>query len=211
VSSVLDQVVIPIQFVLFTLSAIIGSAVLYGDFKKATFHQLVTFFYGCAATFLGVFIIAWVPTSEEEEEEEECAATEGAETPSTSAGVPRSATDDRVRFGSFSGRPRTLHPGARDAPSVRRRQSLVGIGVSPAQASHASLDRSSLTMTYRSICSWFIPLLVIYLSDVIAIRTRSVTRSRTSIPSPCDAFGANVSTTRREVFLANETTVSWGG
>ena len=36
-----------------------GSAILYGDFKKATFHQLVTFLYGCVATFLGVFIIAW--------------------------------------------------------------------------------------------------------------------------------------------------------
>ncbi|KAF7355162.1 DUF803 domain membrane protein [Mycena sanguinolenta] len=55
------KVVIPIQFVLFTISAIIGSAVLYGDFKKASFHQLVTFLYGCAATFTGVFIIAWEP------------------------------------------------------------------------------------------------------------------------------------------------------
>ncbi|KAF7313675.1 DUF803 domain membrane protein [Mycena chlorophos] len=55
------KVVIPIQFVLFTISAILGSAVLYGDFKKATFHQLVTFLYGCAATFAGVFIIAWEP------------------------------------------------------------------------------------------------------------------------------------------------------
>ncbi|KAJ7276221.1 magnesium transporter NIPA-domain-containing protein [Mycena haematopus] len=55
------KVVIPIQFVLFTMSAIIGSAILYGDFKKATFHQLVTFLYGCAATFTGVFIIAWEP------------------------------------------------------------------------------------------------------------------------------------------------------
>ncbi|KAF8897376.1 magnesium transporter [Infundibulicybe gibba] len=56
------KVVIPIQFVFFTLSAIIGSAILYGDFKTAKFHQVVTFLYGCAATFAGVFIIA-SPTS----------------------------------------------------------------------------------------------------------------------------------------------------
>ncbi|KAJ3864884.1 magnesium transporter NIPA-domain-containing protein [Lentinula novae-zelandiae] len=54
-----SKIVIPIQFVLFNLSAIIGSAILYGDFKKASFHQIVTFLYGCAATFAGVFIIAW--------------------------------------------------------------------------------------------------------------------------------------------------------
>ncbi|KAJ7499071.1 DUF803-domain-containing protein [Mycena latifolia] len=55
------KVVVPIQFVLFTMSVIVGSAILYGDFKKASFHQLVTFLYGCAATFTGVFIIAWEP------------------------------------------------------------------------------------------------------------------------------------------------------
>ncbi|KAG5733984.1 NIPA-like protein 2 [Termitomyces sp. T112] len=59
-----SKVVIPVQFVLFTLSAIIGSAILYGDFRRAKFHEIVTFLYGCAATFLGVFIIAWAPSSE---------------------------------------------------------------------------------------------------------------------------------------------------
>ncbi|KAI6164716.1 magnesium transporter NIPA-domain-containing protein [Pisolithus thermaeus] len=54
-----SKTVIPAQFVLFTLSAVIGSAVLYGDFRRATFHQMVTFLYGCAATFVGVFMIAW--------------------------------------------------------------------------------------------------------------------------------------------------------
>lgn len=52
------QVVIPAQFVLFNLSAIVGSAVLYGDFADTTFHRFVTFLYGCAATFAGVFVIA---------------------------------------------------------------------------------------------------------------------------------------------------------
>lgn len=58
---------IPIQFVFFTLSAITGSAILYGDFKKAGFHAIITFLYGCAATFIGVFIIANGTTSDREE------------------------------------------------------------------------------------------------------------------------------------------------
>ncbi|KAJ7781404.1 DUF803-domain-containing protein [Mycena metata] len=44
-----SKIVIPIQFVLFTMSVIIGSAILYGDFKKASFHQLVTFLYGSSS------------------------------------------------------------------------------------------------------------------------------------------------------------------
>ena len=61
------QTVIPIQFVFFTLSAITGSAILYGDFRKAGFHAIITFLYGCAATFIGVFIIANGTTSDREE------------------------------------------------------------------------------------------------------------------------------------------------
>jgi magnesium transporter len=59
------KAVIPTQFVLFTLSAILGSAILYGDFRTAKFHQFMTFMYGCAATFAGVWIITWEPTSKE--------------------------------------------------------------------------------------------------------------------------------------------------
>ncbi|KAI0033804.1 magnesium transporter NIPA-domain-containing protein [Vararia minispora EC-137] len=53
-----SKIVIPSQFVLFNLSAIVGSGILYQDFRKTTFHQFVTFLYGCGATFAGVFIIA---------------------------------------------------------------------------------------------------------------------------------------------------------
>ncbi|KAI9447785.1 DUF803-domain-containing protein [Lactarius indigo] len=60
-----SKVVIPTQFVLFNLSAILGSAILYGDFRTAKFHQFVTFMYGCAATFAGVWVIAWEPASNE--------------------------------------------------------------------------------------------------------------------------------------------------
>jgi hypothetical protein len=49
--------VIPTQFVLFTLSVIIGSAVLYRDFEYATLSRSLKFVGGCALTFLGVYFI----------------------------------------------------------------------------------------------------------------------------------------------------------
>ena len=49
--------VIPTQFVLFTLSVIIGSAVLYRDFESATADRVGKFIGGCLLTFLGVYLI----------------------------------------------------------------------------------------------------------------------------------------------------------
>lgn len=41
---------------LFNLTAIIGSAILYRDFDKINFHRFLTFFYGCLTTFLGTIL-----------------------------------------------------------------------------------------------------------------------------------------------------------
>lgn len=49
--------VIPTQFVLFTISVIIGSAVLYRDFESTTVAQAVEFVGGCLLTFSGVYLI----------------------------------------------------------------------------------------------------------------------------------------------------------
>ncbi|KAL4890126.1 magnesium transporter NIPA-domain-containing protein [Aspergillus ambiguus] len=49
--------VIPTQFVLFTLSVIIGSAVLYRDFQSFTPERAIKFVGGCLLTFLGVYFI----------------------------------------------------------------------------------------------------------------------------------------------------------
>ncbi|KAG0057565.1 hypothetical protein BGZ83_008147 [Gryganskiella cystojenkinii] len=49
--------VIPTQFVLFTTSAIIGSAILYNDFDEMDFNKGLNFFAGCCMTFLGVYFI----------------------------------------------------------------------------------------------------------------------------------------------------------
>ncbi|CAJ2506941.1 Uu.00g081270.m01.CDS01 [Anthostomella pinea] len=49
--------VIPIQFVIFTLSVIIGSAILYRDFERTSTEQAAKFVGGCLLTFFGVFLI----------------------------------------------------------------------------------------------------------------------------------------------------------
>jgi magnesium transporter len=126
--------VIPIQFILFSLSAIIGSAILYGDFQKANFHEIITFFYGCAATFAGVFIIAWAPAQSKSDPDEF-----GDETPSV--GDPEQTSPEGSRHG-LARRKRVIPilpaEAAKDTPSRRHRSgpSISMIGISPAQVSY---------------------------------------------------------------------------
>ncbi|KAI1393856.1 DUF803-domain-containing protein [Hypoxylon trugodes] len=61
--------VIPIQFVLFTLSVIIGSAILYRDFERTTGQQAAKFVGGCLLTFFGVFLITSGRTRRDDEDE----------------------------------------------------------------------------------------------------------------------------------------------
>ena len=49
--------VIPTQFVIFTISVILGSAVLYRDFETADAERFCKFIGGCALTFLGVYFL----------------------------------------------------------------------------------------------------------------------------------------------------------
>jgi hypothetical protein len=138
------QVVIPVQFVLFTLSAIIGSAILYGDFQKAKFHQVVTFLYGCAATFAGVFIIAWTPKPNgnilaysSEASEDVTVASDTAPTSPEGAGA-----SPNVGLGTLGrrGRAKLVLPSGvspKDTPTLRHQRSGVGIlGISPGQVLH---------------------------------------------------------------------------
>lgn len=69
--------VIPIQFVLFTLSVIIGSAVLYRDFERTTAHQAVKFVGGCLLTFFGVFLITNGRPRHDDDDEDALSEAEG--------------------------------------------------------------------------------------------------------------------------------------
>lgn len=68
-------VVIPTQFVMFTLSVIIGSAILYRDFERESPEDAGKFIGGCALTFLGV----WCITSGRSDDDESSDESEGDE------------------------------------------------------------------------------------------------------------------------------------
>ncbi|KAK4662095.1 uncharacterized protein QC763_710560 [Podospora pseudopauciseta] len=71
--------VIPIQFVLFTLSVIIGSAVLYRDFERTTKERAAKFIGGCLLTFFGVFLITSGRPRHDDEDEAALSDAEGIE------------------------------------------------------------------------------------------------------------------------------------
>ncbi|KAI7561406.1 DUF803-domain-containing protein [Hortaea werneckii] len=62
--------VIPTQFVLFTISVIVGSAVLYRDFETEAAGDAAKFVGGCALTFLGVWCITSGHNDESEVDDE---------------------------------------------------------------------------------------------------------------------------------------------
>ena len=63
--------VIPTQFVLFTISVILGSAILYRDFERRTLEDAIKFFAGCALTFLGVWFITSGRSNDDDSDEED--------------------------------------------------------------------------------------------------------------------------------------------
>ncbi|GAB7360275.1 hypothetical protein MBLNU230_g8033t1 [Neophaeotheca triangularis] len=63
--------VIPTQFVMFTISVIVGSAILYRDFERQDAGDAAKFVGGCALTFFGVWCITSGRDSGEENEENE--------------------------------------------------------------------------------------------------------------------------------------------
>jgi hypothetical protein len=71
--------VIPVQFVMFTLSVIIGSAVLYRDFESTTPERAVKFIGGCLLTFFGVFLITSGRSKHDDDESDIESDVEGEE------------------------------------------------------------------------------------------------------------------------------------
>lgn len=71
--------VIPIQFVMFTLCVILGSAILYRDFERTDAEQAGKFVGGCLLTFFGVFLITSGRETLEDDDEDHLSETESIE------------------------------------------------------------------------------------------------------------------------------------
>ncbi|KAG4027493.1 hypothetical protein MFRU_029g00170 [Monilinia fructicola] len=110
--------VIPVQFVIFTLSVITGSAILYRDFEKVTSENAVKFIGGCMLTFFGVWLITSGRSSHDEDEEISIGDIEGEEE------RIRLATQDTI------GDEVSYHNGSRKRSSLqsKSRPSLVHAG-----------------------------------------------------------------------------------
>ncbi|KAJ9612398.1 hypothetical protein H2200_003995 [Cladophialophora chaetospira] len=138
--------VIPTQFVLFTLSVIIGSAVLYRDFEHTTLDRAVKFVVGCALTFFGVYLI----TSQRQEIGDE--DDEGEDEEGTIRLIDEEAqgVNERTPLTRDAGNPATETPRHQSAtfgvdadlaaPVTPRRRSVVSsevpsIAVTPAESS----------------------------------------------------------------------------
>ncbi|KAG8965939.1 hypothetical protein FRC03_012775 [Tulasnella sp. 419] len=120
-----SKIVVPIQFVFFNLSAIVGSAILYRDFDNITFHRFVVFLYGIVTTFLGVIMLTWRDEP----------ASEGVSPPSS-------------RSTSLS-RPQATTPllNSHATPILRNRNSTASIGLSPAYLLLATTSGSPSSTT----------------------------------------------------------------
>ncbi|KAF7942961.1 hypothetical protein EAE96_010910 [Botrytis aclada] len=135
--------VIPVQFVIFTLSVITGSAILYRDFEKVTSENAVKFVGGCMLTFFGVWLITSGRPSHDDENVSE-ADVEGEEErirlstqEPTSNEVPfRNETRNRSSLQSKS-RPSLTHasdgPVDEEAIQESRRSSHVSFVISPSR------------------------------------------------------------------------------
>jgi hypothetical protein len=106
------------------------------------FHQFLTFLYGCSATFLGVFIIAWAPSSDDRSHLDFEERDDGRVAQDVGLGNVGEDERDRVergirvRVGSGGGvtrrRAAVVSPGG--APILRRKRSSLGLmGLSPAK------------------------------------------------------------------------------
>ena len=123
-----STMVIPTQFVLFTISVIVGSAILYRDFERTTTEDAGKFVGGCALTFLGVWFIT-SGRGDESEEDEEDEEVEDAIDLLDEEGVHQ---EIRERDDLVDRRSSLIAGSSRDAPQFRRLQTDSSIPSTPA-------------------------------------------------------------------------------
>lgn len=143
--------VIPIQFVMFTLCVILGSAVLYRDFEKTTAEQAAKFVGGCLLTFFGVFLITSGRQQREDDDEDLLSEADGVEETiglaqhegeEPSSPISKSRRSSRISRVSFA---ETIKPHTPldqpDIPSLR---------YPPAESNRSSLDRESSPLLHNA-------------------------------------------------------------
>ncbi|KAF2755962.1 DUF803-domain-containing protein [Pseudovirgaria hyperparasitica] len=137
--------VIPTQFVLFTLSVILGSAILYRDFERTTPEDAGKFIGGCAMTFAGVWLITSGRPRPADDEER------GPEPPDAidlATGDPYTDTPETPKARKRSNSPRSPPSSASrtlDPPSSPRPST-------PSSPSHtATPSRSGIPSPYTSL------------------------------------------------------------
>ncbi|KAK8022172.1 hypothetical protein PG993_012939 [Apiospora rasikravindrae] len=207
--------VIPIQFVLFTLSVIIGSAILYRDFERTTLRQGAKFIGGCFLTFFGVFLItSGRPRHDEEDElsdDENIEETIGLTEQETNGDRSVKPSNHRARS-SVSSTASSRHS-SRRASRISFAESgvnnplnslLQDTGVPSSRKPDGSVSRTSLPLESSPLLNnpWrnsvedrpahpgFMPTF----SDDSVVTIHSATPTNTD-PSPTTGFGAAPSTT----------------
>jgi len=156
-----SKIVIPTQFVFFNLTAIVGSAILYRDFEHVDFHTFLTFVYGCATTFLGVFILTWTNGQESEGKGAGVPSRRPAGTSAVTTGTPLMVLDDPIAAAVVES-PVTLAGAANAATG----------GAPTARAIlHSKGSRASLSMSPGRVCELccYIPVLFCDLQIVPSI------------------------------------------
>lgn len=143
--------VIPTQFVLFTISVIVGSAVLYRDFERQTPEDGIKFGAGCALTFFGV----WCITSGRKKDTDDHEGTE--EDDESIADEERAMSEVREQDGDHQMRQTSIAAeSSNGAPSIRRYhsadvgslpKSLVKVPTLNAPAEEPSQDVDSKPLT----------------------------------------------------------------
>lgn len=116
--------VIPTQFVMFTLSVIIGSAILYRDFERESPEDAGKFVGGCALTFLGVWCITSGRSDDGDGDEESDVGDEAEEEDAVDL-VDHEDVPDKQRRGS-------TNASSKSVPSKgARANSFSSVGIPP--------------------------------------------------------------------------------
>lgn len=149
--------VIPVQFVMFTLSVIIGSAVLYRDFERTDVEHVLKFILGCLLTFGGVYLITSGRRNEDEDHHDDddddnhdegrirLVDEENADEPTT----PIKQEAD-LRLNTNMDEPQTPRP---ESDTSRPASAVPSIAVTPAANSTDSLNRNPWSSSTEQLAS----------------------------------------------------------